>query len=226
MKIPGRLLFLMLIALQPATGLADPDPDGERDPARIAARVLDGSYQTELPTVQSPSEPPPVSSIDLPASVTGPLAEAFEALGWVLLVAFAALVLLTLGREMHHRREGRDEARQAGEPSGTAEMTGFEFPDPEALAAQERFAEAIHIYLLCALVELGRRGKGLVPDSLTSREILRRVHLPPGAGEALGELVRAVEISHFGGADAGRYDYERCRSSFHHFARACEEAGR
>ena len=254
MKIPGRLLppgllirslctlprraigartvaaalaaQLVLIALHPAIGLADPDLDGERDPARIAARVLDGSYQTELPAPQSPPEPPPVSRIDLPAPLTGGLAAVFHVLGWVLLIAFGALALLTLGRDLNRRRQDQDDAVSAGEPTEAAEMIEFEFPDPEALAAQGRFAEAIHILLLRALTELGRRGKGLVPDSLTSREILRRVHLPPGAGEALGELVRAVEISHFGGADTGRFDYEQCRSTLHNFTRACEEAGR
>ena len=85
----------------------------------------------------------------------------------------------------------------------------------EALAAEGRWAEAIHALLLETLEALSRAAR-LAP-SLTSREIVARVPLPVRAREALSGLVLAVEVSRFGGADAAEGDYRACLDRFHAF---------
>jgi hypothetical protein len=64
-----------------------------------------------------------------------------------------------------------------------------------------------------------RTSRGLSP-SLTSREIVAGVTLPPAAREPLAHLVSAVETTHFGGSVARREDYERCLERYRAFAAA------
>ena len=60
-----------------------------------------------------------------------------------------------------------------------------------------------------------------IAPSLTSREIVARARaLPKDARAALGDLVLAVEVSHFGGVTPGEDDYKLCVERFHAFG-AC-----
>ena len=82
--------------------------------------------------------------------------------------------------------------------------------DPDALAAEGRFAEAIHALLLRALRGLARSIGGIA-RGLTSREIIPRS--PAGAARAaLEELVGTVERHEFGAQPLSAADFQRCRS--------------
>lgn len=84
--------------------------------------------------------------------------------------------------------------------------------EADALAAAGRFAEAVHALLLRTIEALGRHMP--VPRALTSREIEARAGLPDAARSAFGDLVRAVEITRFGGRPADADDYARCVACF------------
>ena len=58
-----------------------------------------------------------------------------------------------------------------------------------------------------------------IPDpSATSRELLRALPLEARRRDALGLLVREVEVSLFGGESVNAEDYARCRRSFDELA--------
>jgi hypothetical protein len=84
----------------------------------------------------------------------------------------------------------------------------------DALSREGRFVEAMHMLLLQSLAEIRRQLGEQFADSLTSREILRGVRLPPHGRTLLHDIVAAVERTYFGGYPAGREDYAACRQKF------------
>ena len=92
--------------------------------------------------------------------------------------------------------------------------------DADQLAREGRFAEAIHILLLRTFQELARAADVTIAPSLTSREILTRIPLRPGAREALVELTEVVELTWFGDDVPGEADWLRCRGRFDSFVAA------
>jgi hypothetical protein len=90
----------------------------------------------------------------------------------------------------------------------------------DELAAQGRYAEAMHVLLLRSLADIRAHLDEPFADSLTSREILRSTRLPENAREWLRDVVGRVEWTYFGEYPAGQEDYAACRRSFN----ALEEA--
>lgn len=169
---------------------------------RAAAVLREGGYQTALPEDAGAR-----GSFELPL---GPLELLLRLFLWTALAVAAVLAVVWLARRL--APGVRDVVVEDGpEPAPAA----FPAATAEALAAEGRFAEAIHALLLDTLAALSRAAR-LAP-SLTSREILSAVPLPPAAREALGGLVAAVERSRFGGAEAGEGDYRACHARFRAF---------
>jgi len=169
---------------------------------RRAAEILGGGgYQTELPH--------PVAPVELHLPV-GPLALLARLFLWGAVGVLAFLAIAWLVRRL--APGARDVA--VAEPAAAAPVH-IPIASAEALAAEGRWAEAIHALLLETLEALSRAAR-LAP-SLTSREIVARVPLPVRAREALSGLVLAVEVSRFGGADAAEGDYRACLDRFHAF---------
>ncbi|HET8538598.1 MAG TPA: hypothetical protein VFL83_01875 [Anaeromyxobacter sp.] len=169
---------------------------------RRAAEVLrDGGYQTELPQRAAPLD------LHLPL---GPLELLVRILLWGAAAVVAFLAIAWLVRRL--APAARDV--EVAEPAGPAPVE-IPIASAEALAAQGRWAEAIHALLLETLEALSRAAR-LAP-SLTSREIVSRVPLPERARDALSGLVLAVEVSRFGGAAAAEDDYRACLGRFHAF---------
>ncbi len=221
------ILSALWLALGPASGQSDPlvfgpDDDATED-ARpldpdeaqsLAAKILADGYQGELPEGPSPSRdiPEPVR-IDLPDWLARPLVFFMRAIVYVLLAVGLFLLCFWLARTLwSYVEERRDQGAAEERPGLAATGAGTDphLADPSALAAQHRFAEAIHVLLLRSLQYLNRRRPSPLPDSLTSREVLARLALPESARRALETLVLSVEISHFGGRSPDRNDYERC----------------
>lgn len=170
--------------------------------ARAEAIVAAGGYQTALP-----KEPAAPRLFDLPL---GPIELFLRILLWT---ALAVLVVLAVSWVARRLSAGARDAEVA-DPARPAPVA-IPIASAEALAADGRFAEAIHALLLETLEALSRAAR-LAP-SLTSREIVDRVALPPRARDALAGLVVAVEVSRFGGAGAEEEDYRACLSRFHAF---------
>jgi hypothetical protein len=173
------------------------------DAAARAAEILgDGSYQQTLPP------PPELPDLVMPS---GLLATVLRVLAVAGLAILAVLAITWIARRLD--RGAQDVAAEDAPPPAT--LPELPVANAEALAAAGRFADAIHALLLDTLAALSRAGR-LAP-SLTSREIVARVPLAPGAREALGGLVDAVEVTWFGGAVPAEVDYRRCLERFHAF---------
>ena len=150
--------------------------------------------------VEGDVAPPPIR-IPLPSSLLAAVA--------VAIVVASALAFLL------HRLPGRSGLPlpdvPAARPARARPARAGSGDDPERLAAQGRFAEAIHALLLRALAGLEEYA---AKPALTSREVLRGSRLGRDARSALGVLVSAVERAHFGRKAAGPAEYEACLAEF------------
>lgn len=202
-------------------------PDGVREKARAA--LAGGKYQRVLP--QHEAENDPRKPYDWrsrgrgdgradDSGVAVPLIGAGAFLGTVIFVILlGVVVLLILGwivREVvERRRRSGGETRPASETGAAdAPQVALSFDDASRLAAEGRYAEAVHALLLAAIRHFAERSRTAIQPSRTSRELVRTLPLGPEAREAFGELVRTVELSLFGGAPVGAEDYERNLARF------------
>lgn len=175
-------------------------PAPERIRERAAEVLRAGGHQTALPA----PKPPP--------AIEAPWIDLFFL---VLLVAALSVFAFIAISWLVNRLRGRARDVAVAEPGGADAPAPIPIVSAEALAAEGRWADAIHALLLDTLAALS--GASRLAPSLTSREIVARVRLGPVARDALSGLVGAVEISRFGGADATEEDYRLCLARFHAF---------
>ncbi len=137
-------------------------------------------------------------------------------LGVVVLLLVGWLLLSFLGR----RRDSL-EAEAAPETGDDTEVREREpaFDEATRLAAQGRYAEAVHALLLAAIRHFAERARVPIQPSRTSRELVRLLPLGAEARTAFSDLVRTVELSLFGGAPVGQEEYERSLSRFRELTR-------
>jgi hypothetical protein len=155
------------------------------------------------------------------AAPPGPLAGLATMLLWGLVIVAALLSAVAVYRHLAgytaddepERPPGRDELQLAAVIERPRD-------DADELAAQGRFADAIHTLLLRTLHELASQHLVRVTPAMTSREILARVSLLGEAREALAGLIVAVEQTWFGDDVPHGDDYQRCRAQFDRFAAA------
>lgn len=94
--------------------------------------------------------------------------------------------------------------------------------DADRLAAEGRWAEALHALLLQTIRSLGERSLTPLPPSFTSRELLALAPLSGETRQAFAGMVRTVEGAWFGGLPVGPEDYRENRERFR---RITAEAG-
>jgi hypothetical protein len=229
-----RVFGALLLVLPPAAALAAV----ASDPGATARAILKRDrYQTELPRTRpegASPEPRPTpwrgtrhdDGGDEGGALTFELPAPSRGLTIVVVVLLLAAGLALLLRRLPPLTAG------AGNPENrpavrTPRPARARAPDdPEVLAQEGRFAEAIHALLLRALMELGRRtGSGAVPPASTSREVLKSASLGPAAREALVPLVGAVEWMYFGRGRACAEDYAACAEHYQRFREACRATG-
>ena len=88
----------------------------------------------------------------------------------------------------------------------------------DALAAQGKFAEAVHLLLFRSIEDLQEKRSGGVPKSLTAREIQSLSDLSQVARQALAPIIRIVETSFFGGRPVDQAGWQTARQSYESFA--------
>ncbi len=197
---------LLLVGL----ALALPSPDTARGALAHAydggdlQREWPGGGPDEVPANEAPVPPPEPARGDAVEDV-------IRALVWVA-IAVGAIVLLVWATERY--RVGRPERAvgPAPTPVSTPDAVRVAKDDAEALAADGRFAEAIHALLLRTLAALPRDRR--IPTAWTSREIAATVELDPEARAALERLVDATEASLFGGRPADAAGFAACVESW------------
>jgi hypothetical protein len=224
--IAGCLLF------QPPSLAQDQVEPASTAPPDVAEILKNGHYQTEIPGAKTDDGKMEWSSPDTSSSGTPPRLPNIPPIGvgattaahvgpvviYALIAALAILVLAAIF--MAYRGSGRRTAPEVAQAISTPITP--QAPRPvildriEELAAAGDFEAAIHLMLLRALVTLRTR-LGELPDSLTSREILRRSNLPRDAAKPLSVIIGAVEVSHFGGQSPNEAVYRLCIDHYRQF---------
>jgi len=201
--------------------------------AKARAVLANPRFQRDLPPHRERSDlnpPPEDSAVRFPVGEVPGSRVAVPVLGAgaflakiVFIVLLAVAVLLVLGwllRELIQRRRTRADTDDTEEPAA-AEIIEREpaFEDAARLAAEGRYAEAIHALLLAAIRTFAERSRTPVQPSRTSRELVRLLPLGAETRGAFTELVKTVELSLFGGVPVGREEYERSLSRFRSLTR-------
>lgn len=163
-----------------------------------------------------------------PSFDSGASAESAKMLLWISLAVFLAVFLFALLSNIRDRRRAPDADGKEGAGKGTnavaARMAAAGL-EADGLADSGDYAEAMHVLLLRGIAEIRKRLAIPIAVSLTSREIVRRVNLPPEAGAALSDMVGQVEISYFGSHRPGGEEYRRCRQHYDALTTALGERG-
>jgi hypothetical protein len=161
--------------------------------------------------------------LDSSAGGGGALGTIMSWLLWGAIGVAVVLIILLIVREVtrHRGDTSIDDAEPTQEDDAEAPVPEAELARPldeaDRLARDGRFAEAIHLLLLRTFQELARAAEVRIPSSLTSREVLARIPLRPGARDALAELVSVVENTWFGDDVPGEPEWLRCRHQFDRF---------
>ena len=169
--------------------------------------------------------------------VLRPVGRAFDWLGGflpdapfarILLWAVLAVAVLALASAVYERiRHGRwrlprRRPAAAADPGPDEEETWSPEAAParswlreaDALAAQGRYAEAVHHLLFRSIEDIGRRRPRLVRPALTSRELAAAEALPPPARTLFARIAGLVERSLFGGRAVAAGDWTEARAAY------------
>lgn len=231
-------LWIAVVALLGST-VGDAAAQAPEAGRLIQAIIAGAEYQRELPhgaeTADQPAAPVPTEEAPLPeadqsaedlSSLRG-LGGVAQAVLWTLVIAVAVLVVVHLasGLRRRYRTTGnaspKTEQRRSAAPSVGRDghgrpAGGHPGSLADRLASEGDIVAAVHLLLLMSLDHLRQRFGGSLQPSLTSRELLDRLGLSETQRTALGALVQAVELGHFGGRRLARNDYDACRD---HYAR-------
>jgi hypothetical protein len=86
--------------------------------------------------------------------------------------------------------------------------------EADELAAQGRYAEAVHHLLFRSVEDIARRRPRLVRPALTSRELAAAEALPPPARSLFARIAGLVENSLFGGRAVEAADWTAARTAY------------
>ncbi|MCT8002039.1 DUF4129 domain-containing protein [Sphingomonas sanguinis] len=142
---------------------------------------------------------------------------------WIVIVALAA-ALIWMVVERVRLGEWRWPVRRRG-PEDIADMEGDPWTPGEEparawlsaadrLAADGRFAEAIHYLLFHSIDDIGRRRPALRRPSLTSRELASASLLPVSVRPLFARIAGLVERSLFGGRPVEQADWDAARAAY------------
>lgn len=153
----------------------------------------------------------------------GRLQPLFEVLFWTCIAALAGLIIFFVAREAlrHYRsRKPRETGTSLVEPDWRPPVARARalLSDADRLAAEGRFAEAVHLLLFRSIEDIDAKRPHAVKPALTSRDILALGALPGAARKALSRLVAAVEWSYFGGRPVDSSVFSECRRAYEEFA--------
>lgn len=92
--------------------------------------------------------------------------------------------------------------------------------DIDALAAEGRYDEAIHLLLVRSVADINAFRPDLVRSHYSARDILNHPLLPESARPAFRQIVEWVEKSYFAGLTVGKAGFDACRAAYVAFAAA------
>ena len=228
-----------------ATGQSDTLRASETDPAigetvAVSEDRLDAAFAAieaddGLQKVRPEWEPEFAPAEQPRRSGTNPIAQAlasfFNAIGSVLGYLLALIILLAIlaglymvfGESLTLRRRQKEKTANPDvsiipdlrPDQGRARAL---LEDADALAAQGRFAEAVHLLLFRSIDDIQSHKSGVIGRSLTAREIGALGVLPQSVREALAPIIGVVERSFFGGQAVNERGWKEARASYETFA--------
>ncbi|MEG3125347.1 DUF4129 domain-containing protein [Sphingomonas sp. GB1N7] len=86
--------------------------------------------------------------------------------------------------------------------------------EADRLAAEERYAEAIHYLLFHSIDDIARRRPQLRRPSMTSRELASATLLPAGVRPLFARIAALVERNLFGGRPVASDDWQDARAAY------------
>lgn len=189
--------------------------------ARAHARLLEnGSLQFDRTGFDPPAPPGWLGWIGDVMQLVAPL---MKWVFWIGLALLAGLILYAIVREILRLRAPTPTPARARSPAAPEWR-----PDPGAardllaeadrLAADGRYAEAVHLLLLRSVADIERRQPRALRASLTTREIAALEALPETGRPAFALIGRVVEASLFGGAAVDAGSFADCRRAYEAFA--------
>ena len=146
---------------------------------------------------------------------------------WVLLAILAAALIWVIVIRLREgewrlprRRKARvmavDPEEEAWAPDAAPVRAWLK--EADALAAEGRFAEAVHHLLFRSIEDIARRRPRLVRPALTSRELAAAEAVPAPARDLFARIARLVERSLFGGRPVSMDDWSGARAAYADFA--------
>lgn len=141
---------------------------------------------------------------------------------WIVLAAAALAFAVMIYRRIREGEWRWRRRRAAGVPVEAEEESWAPEAAParswlreaDALAAQGRYAEAVHHLLFRSIEDIARRRPRLVRPALTSRELAAAEALPPPARSLFARIAGLVEHSLFGGRPVEAADWTAARSAY------------
>jgi hypothetical protein len=200
----------------------------------------DPSIQFAMHPVKPPAPPPTWLTNFFHWLAYGPIGRFFGWIGrfmpdapfargllWVLLAALAAVLLWVIVvrlREGQWRLPRRRRAtavlaepeEEAWAPDAAPVRAWLQ--EADALAAEGRYAEAVHHLLFRSIEDIARRRPRLVRPALTSRELAAAEAVPVPARDLFARIARLVERSLFGGRPVSADDWTGARAAYADFA--------
>lgn len=88
----------------------------------------------------------------------------------------------------------------------------------DALAAEGRFADAVHHLLLRSVEDIGRRRPRALSPARTSRELATEPAIPASARALFADIAARVEASLFGGRPVDAGEWQAARAAYADFA--------
>lgn len=197
--------------------------DPELVDAGYSQTIAGGEIQTAFPPPPPPPPPTPEwlqAIFDAIRSFFQWSAPAAQPLMWIAVAALLLFLLyhfvpafaqwvdnLRFGRKAQH-----DEADLAGQAEAGAARALL--AEADALAAEGRYSEAVHLLLYRSVEDIEGRRPGLVKPAMTSRDLAEAESLPAVARDAFSRIARAVEISLFGGRSIDAGAWQICRGAY------------
>lgn len=180
--------------------------------------ATDKTLQFEMKGVEPP--PPPPGWLEPLFELLQAMGPLFRIIFWLGLAAIVLSILWFIGRELIRirlpARTDKLNITDAWRPAPAAALALLS--DADALAAEGRFAEAVHLLLLRSINDIDGRLPNTVRPALTARDIAGLSRLPAAARPAFDRIARVVESSLFGGRPVDRATFADCRAAYEAFA--------
>lgn len=182
--------------------------------------VADNSIQFDLPRVEPPEPPTWLEPLARFLASIWPVLEIlfWAALALLLLYILYGIAMRLQGKEWPRwRKRTKDRATDQSWRPDEAPARAL-LSEADALAAQGRFDEAVHLILFRSIEDIDSRRPELLGPALTSRDIAALPAIPERPRGAFARIAMLVERSLFALRPLGENDWRDCRAAYEEFA--------